>query len=123
MNQLGIDICSFEYIVLCIINEERKKFGLRDSDFHRYRLVMSQNLRIVCILTESKILPVCCRTHCTQKLKTLRKSTGVQQAYNPKTKQLVKKSLADKNSLEGINDVETLKSVQFIERYNSEEIS
>ncbi|PLW08931.1 hypothetical protein PCANC_22874 [Puccinia coronata f. sp. avenae] len=71
--------------LLCIINEERKKFGLRDSDFHRYR------------------------THCTQKLKTLRKSTGVQQAYNPKTKQLVKKSLADKNSLEGINDVETLK--------------
>ncbi|WAR63537.1 hypothetical protein PtB15_17B137 [Puccinia triticina] len=63
--------------LLCIVNEERKKFGLRDSDFHRYRI------------------------HCTHKLKTLRKSTGLQQSYNPKTKQFIKRSA---ESLDGTNE-------------------
>ncbi|KAA1107462.1 hypothetical protein PGT21_014767 [Puccinia graminis f. sp. tritici] len=64
--------------LLCIINEERKKFGLRDSDYHRYRI------------------------HCTHKLKTLRKSTGLQQTYNQKTKQFDKRPV---DSLGGTNDL------------------
>ncbi|POV97145.1 hypothetical protein PSTT_15243 [Puccinia striiformis] len=39
-----------EFDLLSIINQERKKFGIRDSDYHRYRV------------------------HCTHKLKTLRRS-------------------------------------------------
>lgn len=65
--------------LLCIVNEERKKYGLMDYDYHRYR------------------------THCTKKLRNLRKSTGLQQVYNHKTKQLVGKRSVD-SMAEGISD-------------------
>lgn len=55
---------------ICIVNQERKRFGLRDSDFHKYRI------------------------HCTKKLKLLRKSTGLQQ-IDPKTQKFQRRSLEE----------------------------